>query len=80
MHYLVSYDLLRPGQNYDGLINAIKQLGGKRVLLSAWAFYSTATAVQLRDHLRQFIDQNDRLLVTGINGWASWNVINPPAP
>ena len=34
--YLISYDLLKPGKNYDPLLDALTQQGAKRVLLSQW--------------------------------------------
>ena len=78
--YIVSYDLLKPGKDYKAIIKAIEDLGGKRALLSQWIIKSNSTAVAIRDHLRQFIDSNDRLLVNGIgNGtWASWNLLVDP--
>ena len=33
------------------------------------------TAAQLRDHLKQYIDSNDRLLVTEMGDWATYNAL-----
>lgn len=41
--YLISYDLDKPGQNYDKLIARLKQHGAVRVLLSEWALSTTWT-------------------------------------
>ena len=73
--YLISYDLDKPGQNYERLIARMKQLGAFHVLLSQWALATTWTAIQLRDDLMQYIDSNDRLLVTGISDWAFYNLM-----
>jgi hypothetical protein len=73
--YLVSYDLDKPGQDYTKLIDRIKQYGAVRVLKSQWALGTTLTAVQLRDDLKDYIDSNDRMLVTAIGDWASWNIM-----
>ena len=74
--YLISYDLDKPGQNYARLIARLEQLGAFRVLLSQWALQTTWTAIQLRDDLRLYTDANDRLLVTQVGAWASWNLID----
>jgi len=70
--YWVSYDLDKPGQDYTDLINAIHQLGGQRILFSDWLISGNFTAVQIRDHLAQFMDGNDRIFVAGLNGIAAW--------
>lgn len=62
--YLISYDLLKPGQNYEALLNALRQAGGHQVLYSAWVLRTTWSAVQLRDLIRRYTDQDDRVLVT----------------
>ena len=36
MRYLISYDLMKPGKNYDALWAALKEIGAKRVLESEW--------------------------------------------
>jgi hypothetical protein len=77
--YLISYDLMNHATfgQYEKLIAEIKRLGGERVLLSEWAMGRSESAVVLRDHLRQFIHNNDRLLVSEISAanWASWKAL-----
>jgi hypothetical protein len=70
--YLISYDLDKPGQNYDGLIGRLRALGAVKVLYSEWIFATTASAVAIRDDLRRFVDANDMLLVVGLTGEAAW--------
>jgi hypothetical protein len=81
--FVVSYDLIAPGRNYDTLWAELRRLQLKRILFSQWAGWidvGTATdpAGAVRDHLRQFIDSNDRILVQDVNGanWAGWNLMD----
>lgn len=79
MRYLVSYDVDTPGKDYQKLWNELERLGGKRVLLSEWIVRNDATPAVMRDHFRQFIDANDRLLVSELtDNWASWNLMFDP--
>jgi hypothetical protein len=74
--FMVSYDLLKPGQDYTTLFAALEKLGAKRVLLSTWALRGNYTCAQLRDHLTRFIDANDRLLVCQVSDWAGRNLMS----
>ncbi|ABL84151.1 hypothetical protein Noca_4656 [Nocardioides sp. JS614] len=76
MLHTVSYDLSKPGHNYDDLYAATKSLGGWcHALESLWIASTDLTAVQVRDRLKAVIDDNDSLLVTQMSGtWASYNV------
>jgi hypothetical protein len=75
--FLVSYDLLSPGRDYTTLISAIQALGGRRVLFSQWAVRvnATTTTAELRDHLRRYMDANDRILINDFEHWASYNAM-----
>ncbi len=70
---IVSYDLVNPGQNYERLAKLIKayaswaRLGG-----SAYLIYTDATPVQVRDHLAQALDQNDKLYVAVSPAPSAW--------
>ena len=73
--FIISYDL-RVGakpDDYNRIISAITRLGGVKVLFSQFALRSSSPASQIRDHLRGFIDENDRLLVSETTNWASFN-------
>ena len=77
--HLISYDLMTPGKNYDVLIGAIRALGPwARPLKSQWLVVSQATQTVLRDHLKQYIDANDRLLIVTVDRQA-WAAMNLPA-
>ncbi len=73
--FFVTYDLLKPGKNYDELYAALERLGAKRVLLSVWALTGSHTAVGLRDSLKKHMDSNDRLLVIESADWAASNAM-----
>jgi len=73
MSYLICYDLDKPGQDYTDVIAALEKLGAQRIQYSVWLLYAPAlTAIQIRDHLAQFIDGNDRLLIVGLQNLAAW--------
>ncbi len=74
--YTISYDLDKPGQDYTRLITRLQQHGAVRILFSQWALKTTWSAVQLRDDLKSYIDTNDRLLVTQVTDWASFNIMS----
>jgi len=72
---LIGYDLKKTGQDYTTLIEQIKKLGSWwHCLDSTWMVRCTYTAVQVRDHLKQYVDGNDKLLVVNITGdnWAAY--------
>jgi hypothetical protein len=72
---LVGYDLNKPGQNYDDLIDRLKTVGTNywHHLDSTWLVKTTMTPVQLRDDLKGYIDSGDELLVIDVTGrsWAA---------
>jgi hypothetical protein len=74
---LITYDLLKAGQNYDGLIQKIKDLGmWAKVCESAWVVKTSLTSLQVASTLLGQIDSNDRLFVTSLTVDSAWrNVI-----
>ena len=67
--YLVSYDLKKEEKNYPRLINEIKAIKGKRLLFSQWVVAcDDKDAKSLYCHLREFVDDNDRLLIVAFGG------------
>jgi len=42
------------------------------MLDSTWIIQSSRSAVEIRDHLKQHIDRNDRLFVARLSGEAAW--------
>lgn len=71
--YMVGYDLDKPGQDYSDLIAAIKTYGTWwHHLDSTWLIVTDDSALQIRDHLKQYLDSNDKLLVAVIGAPAAW--------
>ena len=70
---IISYDLLKPGTNYDGLISRIKKYSGCcKLTESCWLVSTTCSAVQVRDDLKLYMDANDRIFVAALTGEAAW--------
>ena len=72
MLYMISYDLVTPGQQYEKLHQRITQLGGKKILKSQWILENSATADAIWKDLRPITDGNDRLLVSELASNAQW--------
>ena len=71
----ISYDLTHHAtmNQYEDLIAELQRFKARRVQLSEWMWRGSSNPVQLRDHLRPFIHQQDRLLITEVADWAAWN-------
>jgi hypothetical protein len=71
---VISYDLHKSGQNYEGVIEAIKSLGGwAKVHQSVWYVKSVKDAVAAFDVIRKRMDSNDSLFVVDAeNNKAAW--------
>lgn len=73
-HYLVTYDLRKPGRDYATLASAIQRvaMNFSRPLESVWLITSPLSASQIRDFLQQHVDANDGLLVVELaRDWAT---------
>ena len=72
-YYLVSYDLRKPGRDYEELYAAIKShTKWARVLESLWAISTNNSAVQIRDELSQHVDSNDGLFIIETGSSGAW--------
>jgi len=74
--FVVSYDLNKIGQNYQGLIARIKMYPHWQMQKSAWILVTGHTAAQIRDHLAAVMDANDTLIVASITT-AAWHGFEP---
>ena len=78
--YLVGYDLMnhKTQGEYEELMKELKRLGAQKVLLSQWVLQSNVDAEAIRDRLRKFMHEDDRMLVAEItNNWAScWTLFS----
>jgi hypothetical protein len=75
---LITYDLLRPGQNFQAVYDILTGRGARRLLLSTWVLRGEALDVaKMRDVLMGYIDGNDRVLVTRMpdSEWATYNAM-----
>jgi hypothetical protein len=64
MVHLITYDLNKKGQNYDGLYVAIQKLGKWwHYLDSNWLVETSYSTSQISEILKNELDNNDNLLV-----------------
>ena len=62
--FAVNYDLRKPGKDYKGLHEELKNSPDWwHYLGSTWLIASSETAAQLYERLRLHFDRNDRLLI-----------------
>ena len=81
---LITYDLNSPGQDYNNLYGAIKNVGTWwHYLNNIWIINTILTAKQISDRLNPLIDKNDHIFIVSINkdyaGWLprnAWNWLN----
>lgn len=69
MVHLVTYDLKKPGQSYEGLHEALKKLGTsyKHPFDSTWFIAGDSlSAGMIVEKLKPFIDDSDLLFVTEV--------------
>lgn len=86
--FVVSYTLKRPGQDYETLWDELGRLDGQRALEALWLVNVNNTAKEVHDHLKGYVDANDRLWVSeltakravtnAIVGTSDWLRNNPP--
>jgi hypothetical protein len=72
--YVISYDLNSPGQNYDDLHEAIKNVGATwwHCLTSTWMVVSDKPAIDIANVLWKHMDANDHLLINPVAPGSAW--------
>lgn len=76
--YFLSYDLINT-RDYQKLYDELDKFKAKRVLESVWCFkYDADNSKNLREHFRNFIDRDDRLLIIQSADWAATNLMYNP--
>jgi len=71
--YWISYDLDKPGQDYTDLINRLRQWKATRILKSDWLLpHNNTTPETIRKDLEQYLDNNDRIMVSEVRRNAAW--------
>lgn len=86
--YLVTYDLYRPGQNYDGLIEELKKTAGWwHYMKSTWILSSSESPAQIWERLKPQVDTTDSVLIIqvcdNVSGWLekdAWEWIHKHVP
>lgn len=74
MLYEISYDLNRPGQDYDDLYSEIKKLGEWcHPVDSTWFVYTSVSAEGIRDRLKAVMDKSDALIVVKVSSPGAWS-------
>lgn len=67
MRYSISYDLIKPGKNYEPLWKALYAIGAVRILASQWLVNRTnTTPLAIAQYLVKYMDDNDRIFVTEV--------------
>lgn len=62
--YLISYDLSKPEQDYEGLISAIEELDSAiRIQKSVWLVDTNLDEKEIFRRLYRYIDSNDRIFI-----------------
>ena len=69
----VNYDLRKPGRNYDDLYKALNSYSNIHPMESCWIIKSTNSTSYIRDYLKTKLDSNDKLFVSKLDDWASFN-------
>jgi CRISPR/Cas system-associated endoribonuclease Cas2 len=72
-NFLLTYDLRRD-EEYEDLLDELREVGAVELQRSVWYLRSDDTCDQLSDHFGKFIDTTrDRLLVARVGDWAGFN-------
>jgi hypothetical protein len=70
--FIVTYDLRRPGKDYEPLLKAIRRYTHCHALKSAFFIDTTEDRLVIRDKLKAHVDENDQLYVMKLAGdWAT---------
>lgn len=71
--YIVSYDLIKQGQNYDCITDKLETYPNHwHMQQSVWIVVTDQTHSQIRDNLKSCLDQNDKLFVGKLSA-AAWH-------
>ena len=74
---VISYDLKKPGRNYDDLYKAIKALGSYRHPMdSVWFVDTSLTTSEVYGKLKAYVDSNDLVLV---HSWPAYSAGRLPS-
>lgn len=72
--YLVTYDLV-DGRDYDRIINELERMGAVRTQKSVYLVTrSTDSPAGLLQHLKSYVDADDRLMVVMLTVKPAWTI------
>ena len=72
--YIFSYELRKPGKDYNSLYAYLRQFTHCHHQTSTWFLDTSRTCAQLRDGATAHIDPNDTIFVARLSqDWAAWN-------
>lgn len=60
--FTITYDLIK-NKDYDALIGALEGLATVKAELSLWLPSANNNATEVKDHLAQYVDDDDKLMV-----------------
>ena len=60
--FCISYDLVK-GKDYPALWAELDRMGGHKALESFYLVDLNSTVIEVRDHLKSFVDDDDKLMV-----------------
>lgn len=71
--FVVTYDLVKQGQNYDCLYKKLNSYPTRwHAQGSVWVVVTEETATQIVNSLKGCLDANDKLFVAKLSGEATW--------
>lgn len=71
---LVTYDLKKPGRNYQPVFEYLKRFTHCKSLESVWLLDTTVALTSIRDSLKRITDDNDVIFVVRlVREWAASN-------
>ncbi|HLN33025.1 MAG TPA: hypothetical protein VK395_35170 [Gemmataceae bacterium] len=76
--YFLDYDL-RNQRDYQRLYDELAKFSAERILESLWCFNRVNTTAEgLRNHFKQFIDNDDAICVSEVVNWATSRTLATP--
>lgn len=71
---IVTYDLCAPGRNYDRLYEYLKSFPiWAHITESTWFISSGKNCNVIANEMTSFLDDNDRVFVACLSGYAAWS-------
>jgi len=74
--YLITYDLRKPGRDYQRLYDLLGQWRAVRLAESVWLAQLTANALEVAGIMHGYVDPNDRLAVVELQPGLGWGTVN----